>query len=307
MSGQRFLASAIIYKPGEGILLARRSQQETSSPNTLSLPFTYLTAQQGKSLSRLPDYEDIRPQLTNAVRNQLGIEVKLHGPVGERSGFRGEGIGEDYLTVVDCLGEMTGGKLKPNGHDFTEAAFMDPFTSFIGERKKMELGTQILLATVEAELDFFYPPPGAKKTDLHILSAIGASQHQPTKPTYAIRIHSTNAQLEPRPFVPSLHYLHIKEYTFDDNDTQPWRIENGPQWFTSEMAKDIIEGISSTRSSIESVIIHCSAGKNRSPGVARALNEIFSFGHLSALLRGNYPNANHHVYQTLKEAAKKHL
>ena len=139
--------------------------------------------------------------------------------------------------------------------------------------------------------------------DLHILSLPDAIEFLPDKPTYAIRIFSSwDNQRKIRPLQSSELYTSINQYVFDDND----RAEVGPIWFDKGLAKKIMEDFKENKSSAEALLVHCSIGKNRSPAIAIALNEIFNLGHNSEELKqkyGGFNGFNRHVYKTLLNSA----
>ena len=56
---------------------------------------------------------------------------------------------------------------------------------------------------------------------------------------------------------------------------------------------------------VDTFMTHCSRGKNRSPSVAVALNDIFNLGNDSrTLIIGEEVAPNHHVFKTLEKIAK---
>ena len=76
MSGLFTAASVIIYKPGEGVLLARRASSKRTFENTLALPSTYLRDSRGGHIEEYPRDEDeartlVKEQLPPAVQRNL--------------------------------------------------------------------------------------------------------------------------------------------------------------------------------------------------------------------------------------------
>ena len=144
--------------------------------------------------------------------------------------------------------------------------------------------------------------------DLHILSSFKAEKFMPSKPTYALRIFSSNHPSLPIPEKPKLqasnHYIGIGEYTFDDNE---WRAVVGPVSITEEIADSIVQTIEQFRHRMEALIVHCGRGINRSPAVAIALNDIFHFGHDSDALKKNFPQFNKDVYRAIKSAWERYI
>ena len=131
-----------------------------------------------------------------------------------------------------------------------------------------------------------------------------AVEHHPNKSTYVIRIFSSGGAGQ-TPLQDSKLYKKINIYTFDDNDTYPFRIESGPKWFDEQIAEEIIRGFSEHKEGVEALVVHCVMGSNRSPAIAIALNEIFSLGQDSNLLMQEFEDYNRHVYNTMKKAQLK--
>jgi len=143
--------------------------------------------------------------------------------------------------------------------------------------------------------------------DLHIFGKWDAQEFQPIKPTYVIRIFSSYSDdLDKKPLADSPFYRRIVEQTFDDIwPGSPSVGFQNPTMFTEEMADSIIRDFSAHKDSIDALLVHCSRGKNRSPAVALALNEVFNLGYNSQELKKQYPDATWFVYRTLKEVAGK--
>ena len=139
--------------------------------------------------------------------------------------------------------------------------------------------------------------------DLLIYSLLDAIEHLPKKSTYAIRIY-TSGELGygTIPLTESSLYFHIKEYVFDD--IEPWSQRKGIL-LQEDLATLILSEFRDQGLSCESLLVHCAQGKNRSPAVAIALNEIFRLGHDTKKLQKRYPAYNQHVYKMLLETGKK--
>lgn len=139
------------------------------------------------------------------------------------------------------------------------------------------------------------------------MSLSDALEHEPVKPTYAIRIYSSipSNQQDKSSFYKSLKnsnfYKKIAEYTFDDNDRY---IKVGDVTITPEIADDIVTDFAEYKDQVESLLVHCSRGKNRSPSVAFALSEIFNLGHDTERLKKEYFFHNKLVYEKVLEAGK---
>lgn len=128
--------------------------------------------------------------------------------------------------------------------------------------------------------------------------------HVPEKPTYVIRIFVTPSAKYPDltaglRLKKSPLYKRVVEYIFDDNDNYPATFELGPTWFSEQIAESIIRDFVNGKEDIEALLVHCTAGRNRSPAVAMALNEIFALGHDTDVLKQKYNRYNHFVYETL--------
>lgn len=138
---------------------------------------------------------------------------------------------------------------------------------------------------------------------LLILSLTDAVTHKPTRQTYAIRISSPGLSLAGFPLADSCLYSRIREYYFDD--IEPSCVCHDDVLFDSTMAEMMLRDFQEHKGCCKSLLVHCSRGRNRSPAVGMAFNEIFGFGYDPDKLKGRYPDANMHVYNVLKEAAKK--
>ncbi|MBW2994805.1 hypothetical protein KY312_00485 [Candidatus Woesearchaeota archaeon] len=140
--------------------------------------------------------------------------------------------------------------------------------------------------------------------ELLITNQYAAEKHQPDKPTYAIRIFSSWHDKDDRgQLKESEFYSHIAEYVFDDCDEY---YEAGPVYIDEKIAKQIIDDFANNRYGIECLLVHCSLGRNRSPAVAVALNEIFELGNNTEELKQKYNRFNKYVYKIIKESAKKY-
>ncbi len=132
------------------------------------------------------------------------------------------------------------------------------------------------------------------------MSFLESQAHQPVKNTYILRIHSSHG---PMPGLPHPEqYRRVVDYTFDDNDAN---YHSGPMTITNDIADIIVKDFADHRSWIESLIVHCTKGKNRSPAVAIALNEIFELGHDSSELKRIYKEANGDVYRAILAAGQR--
>jgi len=144
--------------------------------------------------------------------------------------------------------------------------------------------------------------------ELYILSKEIAATFQPEKPTRAIRL--IDFPEKRRALFPPLQgtYTHIHTYYFDDIDYDTTLSEEeicakGLVRFNHDIAEQLLQDFQS-ESPFEAVLIHCSAGLGRSPGVAIALNEIFNLGYETWKLESRYAHYNKYIRQTLRDTAQ---
>ncbi len=143
--------------------------------------------------------------------------------------------------------------------------------------------------------------------NLLIMNLFDAMDYVPTNSTYAIRIESPpNSEFHTKPF--ALRYplqksdlYTIVEYYFDDRTPD----FGSGKLFDKKIAQRLLADFKELGLSKETLLVHCSRGKNRSPAVGIALNEIFNLGHDTKDLKQRYREANRHVYDVLLEVAKK--
>ena len=134
-----------------------------------------------------------------------------------------------------------------------------------------------------------------------------AMDYLPTNPTYAIRIESPpNPKFDSKPF--SLRYplqksnlYTIVEYYFDDRTPD----FGSGKLFDQEIAQRILTDFKDRGLDKETLLVHCARGRNRSPAVGIALNEIFNLGYVTKELKQKYPEATWYVYRTLLDVAKR--
>nr|MBA4404889.1 hypothetical protein [Nanoarchaeum sp.] len=149
--------------------------------------------------------------------------------------------------------------------------------------------------------------------DLHILSEIEASNFKPIKLTYAIRIYSSTREDAPLELKKSPWYKRIVEYTFDVIDDEPCEpgqvslCDTGTVELSESVARDLIMDFSRHSNGIEALMVHCKAGKERSPAVAIALNELFGLGHNREELKTKFEHFDCKAYETILRASAKRL
>lgn len=135
--------------------------------------------------------------------------------------------------------------------------------------------------------------------DLLIMNFIQAFQYVPTNPTYVIRINSERFPLERRQGHQDLELYTSKEYIFDDRTPN---LGEG-RLFDQDIAERILTDFRAEGLDKETLLVYCVRGKNRSPAVGMALNEIFGLGHDPIELRKQFPETNLYIYGTLMNVA----
>lgn len=137
------------------------------------------------------------------------------------------------------------------------------------------------------------------------MSLESAVSHQPDKKTYVIRIgserytYSVEEPLKDSPF-----YVHIAKYLFDD--VGPMSVHYHPEnkLISEETAGQIITDFSHYKDNIDCLLVHGMHGRNRSPAVGIALNEIFDLGHSTNKLKDKYSESTWYAYNLLTTVAK---
>ena len=139
--------------------------------------------------------------------------------------------------------------------------------------------------------------------DLHIMDLLRAPEYEPVKPTYAIRIHCSTSPDPEFVLKKSQFYRKISEYSFDDNEPL---FQAGPVTITEDIADSIVRDFAKHKDNVEALLVHCTRGRNRSPAVAIALNEVFSLGDNSNELKKEFHAYNKHVYKLVFEAGQRY-
>lgn len=111
--------------------------------------------------------------------------------------------------------------------------------------------------------------------DLIITDIIGARFILPTCPTYVIRIQSEISTIDKMIGHRENSFYTVREYTFDDRTPT---LGSG-KLFTPDIAERILTDFRTDGLDKEALLVYCIRGKNRSPAVGMALNEIFGLGH----------------------------
>lgn len=143
-----------------------------------------------------------------------------------------------------------------------------------------------------------------------------AIEHVPAKPTYVIRIFHPlrpGYNLE-EPLICSPHFIATQTYRF--SDAWPEFSLSGEIWtaysssdqdvlFDEILAERIVRDFMEKKDACEALLVHCSRGRNRSPAVAIAMNEVFGIGHDTEELKRRYDQSNWFVYKTLRDVGNR--
>jgi len=140
--------------------------------------------------------------------------------------------------------------------------------------------------------------------NLEILGSSDAIAYKPENPTYAIRIHS--AMMRHVFALQESNLYTVVEYTFDDDDPTRWgKISRDSITIDEHIASRILDDFKEEGLDKDTLLVHCHRGKNRSPAVGMALNEIYDLGHDTEELKRKFPEANWYVYEMLLKVAKR--
>ena len=142
--------------------------------------------------------------------------------------------------------------------------------------------------------------------NLLIMSLFDAIKYIPSDSTYDIRIESPPNPGFDKPFaerypLQKSDLYTIVEYNFDDRTPD----FGSGKLFDEEIARRLLTDFKERGVSKETLLVHCARGKNRSPAVGIALNEIFNLGYDTKELKQKYPEATWYVYRTLLDVAKR--
>jgi predicted protein tyrosine phosphatase len=140
--------------------------------------------------------------------------------------------------------------------------------------------------------------------ELIITGLSRAMLYEPSKPTLAIRIFSSYNGFSDPDLQKSELYKFTGKYLFDDI----WPGFAGSKssvMINEDIATKILTDFNNNYKNCESVLVHCSRGKNRSPAVAIALNQIFKLGYNMDELRKKYSESNWYVADMIIDTARK--
>ena len=104
--------------------------------------------------------------------------------------------------------------------------------------------------------------------NLEFISREEAIRRQPEPKTIVISINNVNDV--PAPLRPGWMAVHVVKYNSNERP--------GPGSFTREMARDIVNFVTTHEERATKVLIHCFAGESRSATVALALDEKYNLG-----------------------------
>lgn len=138
---------------------------------------------------------------------------------------------------------------------------------------------------------------------IKVVPYVEAIKLEPRAPTYAIRIFGTKPESKIRSETPlpvQGNWVRIRKYEFDDLTSY----ESGQTLFGQAIAREIISDFRRYQKECEELVVHCFAGRSRSPAVAIALNEIFDLGYDPRRMKSNFPKYNRFVYLKMMAASK---
>ena len=115
-----------------------------------------------------------------------------------------------------------------------------------------------------------------------------------------MRIQSSWAVRPYRPLKRADKYAQVFTYTFDDVITG--LSSDADVRFSPRMAQQVLDDFDSVKTDLETLVVHCSRGKNRSPAIATGLAQACGLADHIALVR-RHPMMNYDIYKTLVEAA----
>ena len=93
----------------------------------------------------------------------------------------------------------------------------------------------------------------------------------------------------------------ISEYVFDDNNEF---YQASLVTIDEKIARKILNDFEKKGIDKETLLVHCSLGKNRSSAVAIALNEIYNLGNDTRRLKKRFSEFNEYVYNMLIKVSK---
>jgi hypothetical protein len=141
---------------------------------------------------------------------------------------------------------------------------------------------------------------------LEIMSLRNALQYVPEDNTYAIRICGERTTDHLHCLEKSDKWIGSNWYVFDDVWPDiPGGLEPMEVVFNEKKAEKIITDFREKKENIETLLVHCHFGQNRSPAVGIALNDLFDLGYNSNQLKREFPDYREFVYDAMIETGKK--
>jgi hypothetical protein len=139
--------------------------------------------------------------------------------------------------------------------------------------------------------------------EIKIMSAWESAEYIPDSPTYAIRIDSDSwlSYSSRHPLKESDKWVGVNKYNFDD--AFPGQRGSEKPLSTGD-AKKIIKDFERYVPETKVLLVNCLQGRNRSPSIALALNDIFGLGHDIEEMKKMYSGFRGFIYDTMIDAAK---
>lgn len=150
-----------------------------------------------------------------------------------------------------------------------------------------------------------------KANEILVLSAVEAIDFMPAKDreTYIIRIFDQRYPLLPFRyplnnvvFVDCFDFMHFDIVSGDRKADYKCILNAGNKLFTRRDANSLLDNFTSHFKEGMNLMVHCFQGRNRSPAVALALNDLFDLGH-DYLWYKHRDEYDDHVYKKILGAA----
>jgi hypothetical protein len=176
--------------------------------------------------------------------------------------------------------------------------------------------------------------------NLEILSFEEAMKYVPPENSYGIRILDSSRRTYAPKLKQEKKWIDIKEYYFDDVWPKSWKeyswikeeewekllsvegkdypkmnleslksfyesrghIQGRSILFDEDLAKKILNDFENVQDKTENVMVHCTFGKNRSPAMGIAMNEIYGWGNEG--LKEKFPHYRRYIYDVMVGASK---
>ncbi|MBS3094459.1 hypothetical protein J4474_02240 [Candidatus Pacearchaeota archaeon] len=139
--------------------------------------------------------------------------------------------------------------------------------------------------------------------NLIISGLCDACEYVPKDRTYAIRLESPKYPFDGESYNLTKSGLWVVVHTYSFDDRNPSFGEG--KLFKRDIAQKIISDFEEKFLETDSLLVHCTLGRNRSPAVGIALNNLFNLGNNSEDLMEEFPDFNKYVYGTLMSVGRK--